>query len=407
MIRSAGMRVDVNHHRRYTGGRNGIGIEHTLMDHVGRERPGRHKIHINGRFLEQPLSGVQRYAREMVLALDRLLSHEEGARGEQWILLTSRRGAEALELERIEMRTVPSSLRGHAWEQLALARASRAGSLIGFGGSGPISHARQLVVIHDASVFRHPELYSRSYGLFHRTLDRILARRARIATVSGFSQRELAEVLGLTRERIPIFYNGSDHMKRLAPNHGTVERLGLRGRNYFVLVGNLNRNKNVGAALEALTHVEDVCLILVGGLDQKVFGSVNVDLSNERVLLAGRLDDEDVAGLLTDARGLIFPSLYEGFGIPPLEAMAHGCPVIASDIPAVKEVCGDAALYFDSHNAGELAAKIQGLLSEPEEQRQQRCERGRERAAQFTWNRSAEQLLDFCRGQLFPVTEDR
>ena len=153
-------------------------------------------IFINGRFLEQPLGGVQRYAREMLAALDRALAAEPN-RMERWCLLTTGNELDCPSLQRIEKRVVQSRVRGHFWEQLALGRAARRGALIGLGGSGPLLHSRQLVVIHDASVFRHPEFYSARYGLWHRAIDRMLAKRARIATVSNFSRHELADVLQL------------------------------------------------------------------------------------------------------------------------------------------------------------------------------------------------------------------
>jgi len=365
-------------------------------------QPGQRNIYINGRFLEQPLSGVQRYAREMVLALDRFLGEEEEPDGhaERWTLLTAGKADGTLGLESIEVSAVHSLMGGHAWEQVALATAARGGTLLGFGGSGPILHSSQLVVIHDASVFRHPEFYSQRYGAWHRSLDRILARRARIATVSRFSQCELGEILGLVPDEIPVFYGGSDHMQRSPTSSKVVDRLQLRGRDYFVFVGNLSRNKNIGVALEALRQVPDAWIVLVGGLDHKIFGRVGLDISSERLLLAGRLDDSDLAGLMEEATGLLFPSRYEGFGIPPLEAMVHGCPVIASDIRAVKEVCENAALYFDPSNANQLAARMRELLMEPARTRQERCKLGRERAAQFTWQNSARAIVKFCRATL-------
>lgn len=357
------------------------------------------RIYINGRFLEQPLSGVQRYAREMLSALDRLLSAENNL-SERWCLLTTGRESEYPPLDRIEVRPVRSILRGHAWEQGALPRAARGGVLVGLAGGGPILHRRQLVVIHDASVFRHPKFYSVPYGLWHRSIGRALATLARIATVSQFSRHELADVLRLDPQTIPVFHNGSDHMRRVTPTSVAFDRLQLCDRRYFVVLGNLSRNKNVAVAINALRQVPDASLVLIGGLDRRVFGESGIDASDERLIFAGRLDDANVAGLFAHASGLLFPSLYEGFGIPPLEAMVQGVPVIASDIEAVREVCGDAALYFDPHDPLELAAAMRAILAEGEAERAKRRQRGIARAAQFTWDRTARQLADFCHEEL-------
>lgn len=363
-------------------------------------------IFINGRFLEQPLSGVQRYSREMLQALDQFLVEEEGRR-ERWCLLTTGNEKDCPPLQRIEKRPLPSGMRGHAWEQFVLGPAARQGVLLGFGGSGPLLHPRQLVVIHDASVFRHPEFYSARYGLWHRAIGRLLSRRARIATVSEFSKHELAEVLKLDAATIPIFHNGSEHLQRVPLRFEILEELKLDARNYFVALGNLTPNKNLALAVEALEQVPDAFLIVVGSVNERVFGDNLSKRAGDRLIFAGRLDDGRVRGLLGSAAALLFPSLYEGFGIPPLEAMVNGCPVIASDIPPVREVCGDAALYFDPHRAEELAAGMRTILAEGETVRQERVRRGSERAASFTWDRSARALVEFCRNELLQTASER
>ncbi|WP_205751280.1 hypothetical protein [Brevundimonas sp. 'scallop'] len=153
-------------------------------------------IFINGRFLTQPMSGVQRYARQIVRALDQ----RPGA-AERYVLLTPP-GAENLNLLNIPTRKIERA-GGHLWEQTALAWTARHGRLLSLGGSGPVLHRRHIVVIHDAAVFRHPEHFRKGYAAFHRALNRILARRARLATVSEFSRRELASVLNLSPTASP------------------------------------------------------------------------------------------------------------------------------------------------------------------------------------------------------------
>jgi glycosyltransferase involved in cell wall biosynthesis len=347
------------------------------------------------------LSGVQRYAREMVNALDRLLC-EEKEKKERWCLLTTGRETQSPRLKRIDVRPVPTLLFGHAWEQLVLARAARGGVLIGFGGSGPISHRRQLVIVHDATVFRHPRFFSTAYGTWHRWIDRELARRARIATVSRFSRQELAELLKLDPDSIPVFANGSDHMTQVVPSIAPLKRFRLGERPYFVVLGNITRNKNVAAALEALRHVPDCDLVVVGASVRRIFAAPGTAGQDERLINVGRLNDAEVAGILEHASALLFPSIYEGFGIPPLEAMRVGCPVIASNIPAVRETCNGAALYFDPNDPLELADRMRAILNDTNESRAEWIRLGKARAADFTWERSAKRLLDFCRSELLP-----
>lgn len=368
--------------------------------------PGGERVfYINGRFLEQPLSGVQRYAREMVGALDRLIG-TAGVEGERWCLLTTGRETERPHLDHIEVRQLPSRFRGHAWEQTALARASGDGILIGLGGSGPLLRSRQLVVVHDASVFRHPEYYSTRYRLWHQLIVKALSRRSRIATVSRFSQQELAEVLRLPAGDIEVFYNGSDHMRVSRPDPDVVGVWRLQDRPYFVLLGNLTKNKNMEVAIQAAQLISECTLVIVGSLNSRVFGQGLAQPRDDRALFVGRVDDASLAGLLTNAQALIFPSLYEGFGIPPLEAMVNGCPVIASDIPAVREVCGDAAVYFNPHEPAELVTAMHAIIREEPAARERRQQRGHARAASFTWENSARELLLYCRTE-FVARADR
>jgi glycosyltransferase involved in cell wall biosynthesis len=351
-------------------------------------------VFINGRFLTQPISGVQRYAQEIVGALDALAG--EGALAQRYMLLTPP-GARALDLRHIETRTV-GTRNGHLWDQLDFARAVRGGVALGLAMTGPVAMKRQVVVIHDASVQRHPEHYSRPYVLAHRIIDRLLARRAVVATVSEFSRRELADVLPVAARDIVVAPNGAEHLS-IAPDAGVVERLGLTKNGYFLTLGNLTRNKNLAVALRALARLQpgSAKLVAVGRMERTVFGSAGLPEPGADVLLPGRLDDAEVAGLMQGARALIFPSIYEGFGIPPLEAFVNECPVLASTAPAVQEVCGDAADYFEPHDDATLARLMQMLLDDHDGAlRRDRLAKGKQRVARYTWRGSAQILADAC-----------
>ncbi|WP_395943281.1 glycosyltransferase family 4 protein [Brevundimonas sp.] len=342
-------------------------------------------VFINGRFLAQPLSGVQRYAREIVRALDR----RPGA-GRYVLLVPEGADASGLNLRAIAVRVAPGG-RGHVWEQTGLAWAARRGRLLSLGGSGPVLHPRQTVVIHDAAVFRHPEHFRRGYAVFHRALGRMLGARAALATVSAFSRDELAAVLRRPAATIAVASNGADHLSRVRPSCRIVDDLDLTRRPYFVALGNLTPNKNIGVMIRALRRLPDpeVRLVLIGAPAPAVFDRTDTG-SDPRLILAGRRSDAEVAALLRDARALIFASLYEGFGIPPLEAMAQDCPVIASDIPAVREVCADAALYFPAADDAALAEQMGALLDFAPAPT--RIDQGRSRVALYRWDRSAQAL---------------
>jgi len=352
-------------------------------------------ITINGRFLGQPLSGVQRFARELTLALDRKVAAgavPAALKGANWRLAVPRNIPVDLGLSAIKTDSFGSGP-GHVWEQTALLARARGGRLIGFGGSGPLLHRRQMVVIHDVTIFRHPQSFKRSYRLLHGALGTVLTRTAKIGTVSEFSRGELASVFRVPANGIDVVYNAVDHFAAIAPDETIVQRLGLKTNGFFLLVGTMKPNKNLDFAIRAFETLGDNSqkLVVVGGTAPTVFKSDGPQ-SNDRLLFPGRLTDAEIAALERHATAFVFPSLYEGFGIPPLEAMTQGCPVLAADIPAVREASGDAALYFDPTRQDELVAAMRRIATDST-LREDLRRRGHENVARFSWDGSAERVL--------------
>ncbi len=353
-------------------------------------------IYINGRFLTQNRTGVQRYSREIVCAIDRLLQERdcpEHLRDAEWVLLAPP-GAECdIDLDRIEFRKVGNG-DGHAWEQTHLAKHSRSGRLLSPASSGPIGHPRQIVVLHDAGIYNAPAGYSRRYRILHKVLDRLLARRAQIATVSYFSRAELGRCLGIPDKDILLAPNGTEHLRAVSPDPSVVDRLGLEAGKYFVTLGLSTANKNIPLAIEAfrLLDRQDTKLVVIGKGSSRVFGSQHLK-HNPGVLFTGRLTDEEVTGLLRSATALLFPSRYEGFGIPSLEAMLQECPVIASTAPGLMEVCGDAALHFHPDNAEMLQDLMRRVLDNPDIAAVMRT-RGRRRPDRYRWDATAAVFIE-------------
>lgn len=352
------------------------------------------RVCVNGRFLTQSTSGVQRFCRELLAAVDKHLhEHPASAQGLAWELWVPEGARDLPTYQAIRLRQFEDKP-GHAWDQLLRRHAAPDDILVNLANGGPVLRGRSLSVIHDAAVYRTPANFTRAYAFFHRMLGRMVAWRSRVCTVSEFSRAELAEVLGLRRQDIAVIHNGGEHLGRVSPDDSVVERLGLRDRGFFLFIGSPAPNKNLQTAIKAFADVrlKDWPFVIVGSLDLSVFGAASSELP-PNVRTTGRLTDEEVAGLLRQARALVFPSLYEGFGIPPLEAMLAGCPVLASDIAPVREVCGQAAWFFDPRDAGALAtlvlrathddAGLGGLTA-----------LGLARATHFTWGRSAQVLLD-------------
>lgn len=349
---------------------------------------------INGRFLTQKTSGVQRFAREIVKALDRHLARQESPG--DWVLLAPDKAPDDLDLSVIRQKNA-GGLSGHIWEQSQLHAASCRGRLINLCNSGPVLHGRSLTVIHDAMIFRTPENFSISYRALHRTLGHLLSRRGRIATVSEFSKRELAQTIGA--KNVSVIPNSCEHLSSIVPDETVLRRLNIVPKTYLLFVGSPTPNKNIRRAVEAIGIMAGQApqFVVVGAAASSVFkGDTQETCENpggsDRVIFTGRLTDEEIVALYANAAALLFPSLYEGFGIPPLEAMLLGCPVLSSSIEPAREVCGRAALYFNPEKADDIVRAIRDLATNPQ-LRNEMTAQGYLRAAEFSWDKSASALL--------------
>jgi glycosyltransferase involved in cell wall biosynthesis len=354
-------------------------------------------VYINGRFLGQNHTGVQRYSREVVVAIDRLLEREDFARRTHWHLLAPPGTECDLDLRRIKFSTVGTRT-GHLWEQLELPKYVSSGVLLSPANSGPIRHRRQIVVIHDAAIYRVPAGFTWKYRVWHKVLDRLLARRARIATISEFSRGELTGTLAIPASDIIVAPNGTDHLKSVVPDRGVMERFNLTQGKYFITLGTSSVNKNIGLAVKAfdLLGRSDTKLVVVGKASARIVAEQKFT-STRGIIHAGRLSDEQVLGLFGAATALLFPSRYEGFGLPPLEAMASGCPVIASTAGGVLEICGRAALHFPPDDAAKLAELMSRVLDQPEVAGELR-ERGLARPGRYLWESAATTLVAGLQG---------
>jgi glycosyltransferase involved in cell wall biosynthesis len=361
-------------------------------------------VFLNGRFLRQSMTGVQRFSSEIALAIDRL------AAVDQWpgtVVLAPRladpvRGGPAVPYRHLRVREV-GRMRGHLWEQVELPGAARGGILVNLGNTGPVlAGQRQVVVIHDASVFDTPESYSLRFRAWYKGLQRGLVQTgAHIVTVSEFSRQRIAARLRIDPARIAVIYEGADHILRVVPDPGTLERHGLRPREFALVVASRAAHKNFEALRETAAALErrGMVIAIAGGSNSDVFRSIpGWDFAARRL---GRVSDAELRALYENAACLLFPSRYEGFGLPPVEAMACGCPVLAARGGAVEEICADGALYFANNERRPVTDMVELLLDEDGFAAQLR-ERGRARAAALSWDASASALGDVLRRIQYP-----
>ena len=282
--------------------------------------------------------------------------------------------------------------RGELFSVAGFARRHRASLIHCPANLGPI-HSRIPVVmtIHDLLPFRHPEYVPGAYSLILRTLIRLGARTAsRVLTISRASRTDIRRSLHI--KRTPV-----DAIPLAGETLGTeVTPTTIRRTDQLLTVGNRMPHKNFSTLLTALTLLPEHTrphLVITGSHGDDPLTQLVIELGLQKwVSLRGWLTSEELDALYSQSTLFVFPTYFEGFGLPVLEAMAHGCPVLCSDIPVLHEVAGNAAVYVDSHDAARLAESIGGLLSSPDEL-SRLATTGLDRAAEFTWDRTAKQTL--------------
>ena len=346
------------------------------------------RLALNGRFLSQRTTGVQRHARELVRAMDRRLGSEP-----EVTLFAPPGAALDLELRRIRVRQV-GKLSGHAWEQIELPFHARDQVLLNLGNTGPVLSRRQVVTIHDASVFAVPEAYSYAFRRYYRVLLPRLARQSELVlTDSQFSRGELVRWMRVPEEKVRVISCGHEHILAQPADRDVLTRNRLLDRPYVLAVGSFSRHKNLEAVFDAMTllGLQGWDYVLAGPVNPRIFGRTSPG-TPASVVQTGYVTDAELRALYEGAACFVYPSRYEGFGLPPLEAMACGCPVVVSRSASLPEVCADAALYADADDPGQLAAAIRRVMCEEGLAGRLR-ELGRERARHWTWSNAAGQTL--------------
>jgi glycosyltransferase involved in cell wall biosynthesis len=348
---------------------------------------------INGRFVTQRMTGVQRYACEIVASLEEIFSQDGDLARRLGFRLVLPPGADVkLALSHIDIRQTKFGS-GHAWDQFVLPWYETSG-VLSLGNFGPVLAQNHIVCIHDANTFIEPESYSRAFGLAYRTLLPLIGKRAgKVATVSQFSADMLVKYGVCRREKIFIAPNGHEHALQWDARRAEIPLLKLLKRPYVLLLGSSAKHKNVDVILDQARGLDAAGIdIVVVGAASSIFSAKVSNVQSRNIHSTGYVGDDDLAALYEGALCLAFPS-KRGFGIPPLEAMARGCPVISSNAASLVEVGGDAVAYVDPDHGDGWRDAIIGLAGN-QDLRATMAAQGRKRAALFSWKRSAQLYLD-------------
>ena len=354
---------------------------------------------VNGRFLTRKPTGVDRVAEEILRSINQMIT--EGA--EETKGLTIRVVKPWNSMRSLNLRFIEEERRGflagHFWEQIELPFLSTGRWLFNPCNTGPVLHRKSFTIIHDAQIYLVPAAYSRAFRSFYRALLPVLGRTARVlSTVSGFSLRQLERYGAFPHRKALVIPNGCDHLDRVVADSSSLCRWNLQDTPFFLVIGSLSPHKNLKIVLEANKKRRDLDkrpLVVAGERRSRVFSTEDLADADGAIFL-GRVTDEELKALYQKATALLFPSIVEGFGLPPLEAMRCGCPVIASTAEAVAEVCSDAVIYADPAKVEDWV-KAMDTLSADGQLRQELAARGRARAARYTWRATATRVLDLMR----------
>ena len=355
---------------------------------------------LNGRFLQRRITGVERLALELSRAIGEILS-ESGAANIDVVVPARgdivRETAIALGTPGPVI-TATGRFGGQLWEQVELPKERPDAWLLSLCNIGPMIRRRQAVIICDAQFILHPKSYSIVFRLWYRFVLTVLSRRAEaVFTISEFSKSQLERYGIVPQGKAHVLKLGVDHLFSSAYDHGVLSRHGLKGKRYLFAIGSLAPHKNLAMLVEAFraAALQDVCLVIAGGGNAKVFRDAGLAQA-PNIHYLGRVSDAELHALYSACLAFACPSLSEGFGFTPLEAMKFGRPVVATTGGAVPEVCGDAALYADPSDPAAWSDALRNVV-ENDALREKLGTNALVRVKEFRWRDTAAQFLSVLR----------
>lgn len=347
----------------------------------------RKKIYVNGKFLAHRVTGVHRYAIEIV---KKLIDFGEDVE----ILVPPQMIRASNPFPETLIREVDGHKSRLLWEHLSLPKYLKKQQnyvLLSLCNIGTLYDKNQILCIHDMSYAVNPSWFTKSFAQYYKIMIPRLAKRAkRLITVSEFSKKQITEQLGIGRDEVSVVYNApADKF-----NAASTSKISYVKDDFFLFVGSIDPRKNINLIIDFFSKPANANhkLVIVGA-KIKSFNEVNFTIPTN-VTVLDKCDDNDLADLYRRAKAMINPSFYEGFGIPVVEAMASGCPLILSDLEVYREIAENGAFYFDPYSLASLEAAVKAFLQAEENQVHALIDQNMERSRKFSWEKSSKTLLN-------------
>lgn len=261
---------------------------------------------------------------------------------------------------------------------------------------------RKFVVVHDLAFMLYPEFYDKNTNIFRKKVSYSIKIADKILADSINTKKDIIKYFSASNDKIKVIYAGVSEEFQTQKNVQEIKKIKIKYnlKKYILSVGTLQPRKNYIKLIEAFCLIKDtypdLSLVIAGGrgwLCEEVFEKINNPELKEKIIITNFINKEELVCLYQAAEVLAFPSIYEGFGIPILEAFASKIPVVCSMISSLPEVAGPAALYFNPHLPKEISQKITEIISKPY-LREDLIKKGTERLKEFSWRKSAEKILE-------------
>ncbi|MFD1161312.1 MULTISPECIES: glycosyltransferase family 4 protein [Hwangdonia] len=346
-------------------------------------------IVINARFLTQKMTGVQRYAFEICNLLPKKIGNKK-------IVLVAPKATIINKLDNDIDIVFYGNLKGQLWEQISLPiflNKNKNPLLINFVGIAPVFYKRKVMFLYDLAFKHYPEWFSYSFQKPYNLLIPLsLKNSLKIITDSNYVKEDIHKVYKISNDNIYVIY--------AAPSV-KFKNLNLKKEKFILTVSSIDPRKNLQRVIKAFNELNSDYKLVIVGSKSKTFSNIELNEKkyNRNIIFTGYLSDEDLIKLYNRAEVFIYASLFEGFGIPPLEAQACGTVCVVSNTTSLPEVYEDSVEYCDPHSIESIKNAIKKLLIDSN-RRNQLKKKGEKNVNRFSWNDSTNRLVKKIEGIL-------